>query len=559
MVKKLFRLFQSEIHGLHQAAYLLAFFAFLSQVLGLVRDRLFASSFGANEILDVYYAAFRIPDILFVIIGSVVSLSVIIPFLVNALEEGETEARIFIDSVFSLFSLCALVLGVVVYIATPFLLSLLFPFFMQGPYMTDLVFLSRVLILSPIFLSLSNLLASITQIKKRFLVYAFSPIFYNIGIIVGIIFFYPSFGLIGLGFGVVLGAFLHMAIQIPFIIQTGLLPQVRMRPRVAVFKKIIQTSLPRTLTVSSAELAELFLISFASFFTVGSIAVFNFSFNLQSVPFSIIGVSYALAAFPTLSKLFSKGERDQFLAELLHSSRHIIFWSIHISVVFIVLRAQIVRILLGAGRFNWDDTRLTAAALALFTISLLAQNLTTLFTRAYYARGQTKKPFIIHAVSAVVIVVSSMMLVSVFQTSMFFRDFFESLFKVIGVPGTVILMLPLGYSVGLFVNLLWYMFDFHTHFPEYGKGIYKSCKDSFLSAIIMGFVMYKALYLTEILFETNTFLGILSQTVFSGLAGLVVGVVVLFLLGSVELQEVYKTLHKKIWKSKVSMPDATLE
>src|SRR3989344_2049018 len=298
MVKNILNFLNREITGLHQAAYLLGFFAICSQVLALFRDRILAAQFGAGDTLDLYYSAFRIPDILFVTVASIVSISVLIPFLIERFEKGEKEAKEFIDTVFSFFFCFMTVVGVVAFMTTPYFMALLFPVFVKSGSFSDLVSLTRILLLSPVFLGLSNLLASITQIHRRFFIYAVSPVVYNVGIIFGIVFLYPTFGLSGLGWGVIIGAFLHFAIQIPFILSIKMLPKFHLPIKLASIRQIIYISLPRTITVSSNEIAELCLISLASFLTVGSVSIFNFSFNLQSVPFSIIGVSYSLAAFP---------------------------------------------------------------------------------------------------------------------------------------------------------------------------------------------------------------------------------------------------------------------
>ena len=559
MVKRLLDFFNKEIVGLHQAAYLLGFFAICSQVLALFRDRILAYQFGASNTLDLYYSAFRIPDIIFVTVASVVSVSVLIPFLIERFEKGESEAKEFIDNVFSFFFLFIAVVSFLAYITAPYFMSLLFPLFSKSENFPELIKLTRVLLLSPVFLGFSNLLASVTQINRRFFIYAISPVVYNIGIIFGIIFLYPSLGLFGLGLGVVLGAFLHFAIQIPFILSQKMFPVFRFPIKFGFIKKIIFTSLPRTITVSSNELAELFLISFASFFAVGSISVFNFSFNLQSVPFSIIGVSYSLAAFPTLTKLFSSGNKDEFLEQMINSSRHIIFWSIPISVLFIVLRAQIVRTILGAGKFNWDDTRLTAAALALFTVSLVAQNLVALFVRSYYSQGKTKTPLIMNMLSAGLIVVGSLYLVNIFNNNLFFKNFIEAILKVQGIPGTVVLMLPLGYSMGVIFNLIVHWWGFGLHFPGFSGPVKRTLFETISASTIMGYVTYNMLPIFARVFDVDTLIGIFSQGLFSGLVGIVWAIAILIILGNREIKEVWGTLHKKIWKAKVIAPDAELQ
>lgn len=558
MVKKVLLLLHKEITGLHQAAYLLGLFALSSQALALVRDRILAAQFGAGNILDLYYAAFRIPDFIFVTVASLVSISVLIPYLVEQFQKSEEEAKEFINQIFTFFFLVIISISTLIFILTPFLLKFIFPSFTSGNSFYDLVMLSRILLLSPIFLGFSNLLASITQINNRFFIYAISPILYNVGIIAGIVVLYPIMGLTGLVWGVVIGAILHFGVQIPFVVQKKLLPTLSFPLKLNLVRKVVFNSIPRTIAVSSNEIAQLFLISFASFLAVGSISIFNFSFHLQSVPFSIIGVSYSLAAFPALTRLFSSGNIDKFLEQMIVSSRHIIFWSVPVSVMFVVLRAQIVRTVLGAGKFDWSDTRLTAAALALFTVSLIAQNMSTLFVKSYYSRGKTRTPLIINVISAFVIVVVSYGLVYIFNNDFFFRSFMESLLKVSDIPGTVVLMLPLGFSLGVTVNAIVHWIAFHLEFKKYSKPVLRTFFQISGSSTIMGFVAYKFLDVFDDIFNLEKLHGIFLQGFFSGIIGISVGVLVLYLLKSTELREVWKTLHKKIWKAKIVGPDAEL-
>lgn len=558
MVKKILHIFNREISGLHQAAYLLGFFAILSQVLALFRDRMLASIFGAGLSLDIYYAAFRIPDIVFATVASLVSVSVIIPFLVERIDRDESEAKHFLNTIFSFYMVLMCCVSIILFFTTPFLTRVLFPSISAGEYYGELVRMTRILLLSPFLLGLSNLFASVTQVYKRFFVYALAPVLYNIGIMLGILVLYPLYGLTGLVLGVVSGAFLHMLIQVPSAISAGLFPRFQFPFDLQSIKRVVFISLPRTITVSSNELTELFLISFASFLIPGSISVFNFSFNLQSVPFSIIGVSYSLAAFPTLTRLFSKGEQSQFLEQMIISSKHIIFWSIPVSVLFVVLRAQIVRTVLGAGEFNWDNTRLTAAALAFFTMSLVAQNLTTLFVRSYYARGKTKPPLFMNMFSAGLIVVISYALVIAFRDIPLFQYFMESMLKVTDIPGTIVLMLPLGYTIGTLINMCIHWYAFESEYPMYSHTVLATLFQTTGASLIMGYVSYKALALFAPILNLDTVLGIFTQGLFAGLCGIIAWVLVLALLKSKELAQVWETFHKKIWRAKIVAPDTSV-
>ena len=552
MVRRIFNLIHKEINGLHEAAYLLGAFALLSQILALFRDRLLAHFFGAGAVLDTYYAAFRLPDIIFVAIASIVSVYVLIPFLAEKSSISKLKEKEFINTIFSAFFLIIITVSVIALIFTPWLMKLFFPGLVDTAQFADLILLTRVLLLQPIFLGISNLFASITQIHRKFVLYALSPVLYNVGIIIGIVFFYPSFGFMGLGLGVVLGAVLHLAIQIPFIVKNKFLPKITLSivgTRFNDVKKVIFLSLPRTLALSAHQISLLFLISFASLMASGSIAVFNLSFNLQSVPLTIIGVSYSVAAFPTLAKMFSNGQKKDFLEQVLTASKHIIFWSFPAIVLFIILRAQIVRVILGSGEFDWADTRLTAAALALFAVSIAAQGLVLLFVRGYYAAGNTKKPLILNLISAGLVILFAFGLGKLFAGSPTFQYFIESILRVEGIEGTSVLMLPLGYSIALILNAIAFWVMFQKDFKSFSRSLSKTFFQSLSASIIMGFVSYEFLNVFDDLFDIDTFWGIFSQGLFAGIVGIATGVMMLVLLGNKEIGEVWKSLHSKFWRA----------
>ncbi|MEK7645049.1 MAG: lipid II flippase MurJ [Patescibacteria group bacterium] len=555
MVKRLLSFFHREVSGLHEAAYLLAFFAFLAQLLALLRDRLFAYFFGAGNVIDVYYAAFRIPDFIFVSIATTVSISVLVPFFIEKMERNKEEGRAFIDHTFSVFFFAIVVVSIIAFFLMPWLTPIVLPGFANDPALPQLVTLSRILLLSPLLLGFSNFLASITQIHNRFFLYALSPVLYNLGIVFGIIVLYPTMGLYGLGWGVIIGAALHLCIQIPYIVSQKLFPRVLLSIDFKAIRQVVLTSLPRTLTLSSNQIALFFLTASASLMASGSIAIFNFSNNLQSVPLSIIGVSYASAAFPTLSRLFSTGDMKRFVEQMVASTKHIIFWSMPVMVLFIVLRAQIVRTVLGTGHFDWSDTRLTAAALAIFTLSIIPQSLITLFVRAFYSGGKTLKPLLINLFSSGLIVVFAFGLVWAFEHWSAFRLFFETLFKVEGLTGTSVLMLALAYSLGVFVNTIAHWQAFHKEFSEFSRPVFRTLFQTFSASVLMGFVTYRCLGIFDHVFRVDTVFGIFMQGFCSGIIGIIFCLLVLKALKSEELEQVWRTLHTKIWKADVLVPE----
>ena len=557
MVQRIFNLLNKEFHSVNQAAFLLGSFALLSQLIGLIRDRSLAHVFGPSPDLDIYFVAFRIPDFLYLTIASLVSITVLIPFLVQSMRtrEDSKESRKLLNDVFTVFLVVMILISFVIFILMPLIAPLIAPGFTQEA-LTELILLGRIMLLSPILLGLSNLIGSITQLFKKFFVFALSPVFYNLGILIGVFFFYPRMGLPGLAVGVVLGALMHLVIQLPVIIKQRFLPKLSFPINFRKIKEITLLSLPRTIALSLSSFSLIVIIALASKIYNGSISIFNLSFHLQAVPLGIIGVSYSVAAFPTLTQFFAKDNKEAFMQHLTIAARQIIFWALPISFLFIVLRAQIVRVIFGSGQFSWADTKLTAAALALFSISVMAQSLILLFVRSYYAIGVTKRPLIINLFSSIVIIILSFVFLKIFNTFNGFRYFIESVLRVEDISGTAVLMLPLAFSIGTILNFFFLWFYIKKDFLHFSRKpfIRKSFFHSFVASFFIAFTAYEALGIFDNIFNINTFWGIFLQGLFSGLIGIIIGVIILRLLKNNELADIIHTLRTKFWNTKVITP-----
>lgn len=558
MVKKIFQFLNKEFHSINEAALLLGAFAFLSQILGLVRDRLLAHIVGAGPTLDVYYAAFRIPDFLYVSLGSLASVTVLMPFIVNKMgdsAEYNDAVRKFMNNTFSAFILVMFICCSVIFILMPSLAHVVAPGFTPDQIHL-LINVSRMMLISPILIGVSNLIGTITQLAKKFFIFSLSPVFYNAGIIIGIILLYPIFGVNGLAFGVVLGAALHMLIQIPTVKKEGVsLTYIRSIDWKEIFS-IVKVSLPRTLTLSFGSFAFMALIALASTLVPGSISLFTFSFNLQSVPVGIIGISYSVAAFPMLVRSYNSNNIDNFRKQIVDGARQIIFWSLPIMTLFIVLRAQVVRVVLGSNAFTWAQTRLTAAGVALFVISLCSQALVLLLVRGYYASGNTKKPLIVNLFSSILVVIFGFIFINIFKSNPGISTFIESSLRVQGVHGTIMLALPLAYALGSIINvvLLWRIFrkDF---LDGYKSGINKTIFQVGTSSIILGFVSYIMLGILVKVISLSTFVGVFLQGFIAGIVGIIVFSIILILFKNEEFSDIVKAITHKFWKEKVIAPE----
>ena len=554
-MEKILRIFTKESGSINQAALLLGCLTLLSQVLALFRDRSIAHFIGPSSALDAYYAAFRVPDLIFICIASLASVTVLVPFIVAKMDGDKVtpEARKFLNDIFTVFLSLMVAVALVAFFLMPKLVVFVAPGFTPA-LQAEVVMLSRIMLLSPILMGVSNLFGAVTQLFRKFFIYSLSPIFYNIGIIVGVIFFYPKFGIYGLALGVALGALMHFAVQAFASHSCGFTPKFSFNINFKDVASAAVTSLPRTMGLAFNNIALIYIIALASFLESGSISVFNFAFNLQSVPLNIIGISYAVAAFPTLAKSFNSGKKEEFKNHLKDAGRAIVFWSLPVICLFIVVRAQIVRVIFGSGSFSWENTRLVAACLAIFSISILAQGMTTLLSRSYYATGNTKRPLIVNFFSSVLIIILSYVFVHIFENWLFFRYFIESLLKVSDIPGTEILMLPLAYSVGTILNFVLHLFFIKKDFMHNDSFITKTFFQSLGASFFLGGVAYIFLNILSPIFGTVTFMGVFLQGFISGVMGIIAAIIVLYLLKSEELRDLMEALSTKFWKAKVLPP-----
>jgi putative peptidoglycan lipid II flippase len=553
MVKRVLKLMYSEIRGLHQAAYILALFAVGSQVLALVRDRLLAHTFGAGNELDLYYTAFRIPDLLFVLFVSVLSVYVLLPFVSQAkVTDGEKAGAQVLSQMFTVFLICYSFVSVILFFLIPILIPIFFPGMIDNQ--ETLVVMIRILLLQPFLLGVSSLFGVVTQLSHRFILYAISPLIYNVGIILGITLLYPYFGMNGLVIGVVAGAFGHMLVQLPLVTKSEFAFSLAKSFDKNLLKSVFWVAIPRALTLSVHQIVLLVFIGVATLMTTGSVSVFQFAFNLQSVPLAIIGMSYSVAAFPVLADLFAKKDKEAFNSHVLTALRHILFWSFPIIALVIVLRAQIVRVVLGSGAFDWNDTRLTAAVLALFIIALTAQSILLLLVRTFYAGGKTRTPLVVALGGAAVSAVSAILGLSLVKTYPNFKFVLEQFFRLEGVSGTEVLVLALAFVVGVIIEMLVLVYMTKREFGFRWEGFSRQLTESVLAAFAAAFSAYSTLVFIVDGINQETFIGILLQGAVAGLVGTGVAIFIYYILGSRELNEIYRSYHSRIFKTDVIGP-----
>ncbi len=383
-----------ESGSVGRAAALLAIASILSRLLGVLRDRLLATTFGAGMQLDAYYAAFRLPDTLYnLIILGALSAGFLPVFAELKEKKGREEAFAFASQVFGWFACALIVLAVVGIVFAETLVPLIMHGF-GGERLDLTVKLTRILFLSPVLLGVSAVFGGVLQSMRKTLVFAFAPVWYNVGILLGIILLTPWLGVMGVAIGVLVGAFFHVMTQGIGAQRLGLAwpTQLRFTPEL---KRLLVLTGPRLAALGASQVSLVVMLSFASTLQTGSVAVFQLGNNLQSFPLGVVGISFAVAAFPLLSEAAGKGAFDVYHDTLGKTGRRILFFLLPLSLLFILLRAQLVRLILGDGQFDWTATIATAEVVGWLSVSLVAQALIPLLARAFYALQSTWTPFLV--------------------------------------------------------------------------------------------------------------------------------------------------------------------
>lgn len=398
-----------ETGSVGRAAFLLATASILSRLLGVLRDRLLATYFGAGAQLDAYYAAFRLPDTIYnlIILGAL--SAGFLPMLAELRAKDGKDASLRFASL--VLGWVSLVLVVCALIGSAFAPQIV-PWFVHGfdrERLSLTVQLSRLLFLSPVLLGISAVFGGVLQSARKTLAFAFAPVWYNVGILAGIVVLAPRIGVMGVVIGVLAGAALHAGTQGIGAIHEGIRWPAALR-WTADMRRLLLLTLPRLAALGASQLSLVILLSLASTLPTGSVAVFQLGNNLQSFPLGVIGISFAVAAFPLLSEAAGKGSYEEYHAVLGKTGRRIIFFLLPMAGAFILLRAQLVRLILGDGAFDWGATIATAEVVGWFAVSLPAQALIPLLTRGFYALQSTWTPFIVTIVIEVVNLVSAWLL-----------------------------------------------------------------------------------------------------------------------------------------------------
>lgn len=519
LVKKGLHALTLKQSNIFSAAFFIVVTTIFGQILGVLKYRLLVSIFGASSDVGVFLAAFRIPDFLFqILIAGALSTSFIPLFSEFISQDKREEAFKFTSSLLNYGIAAFSIVSLVIVIFAPQFARLVAPGFSP----TEIELMSKLMIviqLSQLFFVAGIIFTGVLQSFQHFLIPGIASALYNLGIIIGLIVFSSmlNFGIYGATVGVFIGSFMFCIVQLPFVIRAGFSYIFTFDPTTGV-KKIVRLMLPRSLTLLISQLAITANVFFASFISARSLVIFDLAQTLMLAPVVLFGQSIAQASFPALSLKSTKPQ--EFVSIFVKSLNQILFLTLPISALLVVLRIPVVRLFFGADRFDWDATVTTGLTLALLGVSISAQAMIYLFSRAFFALKDTKTPFVITLFSVVVNIILSYYFI-----------------RVLNMP---IYYLGISFSVGNISSFILLLFALNRKIALPKIEIIISMTKIGIAALVMGVALYIPIkLLDQLVFDTTRTINLLILTGIASVSGILAYIFFTWLL---DIKEAYYIL-----------------
>lgn len=536
-------IFGKKQENILTAAFVIAFSVALSRILGLVRYRLLASYFGDEiGLLDSFIAASILPDAIFeVLIFGTIALAFIPVFSKYLSAAKLPKAWEFSSKMITFGLLLFVVFTIIIFIFAPAIVPAIAPgVIAKDPTAAPLIVrLLRIMLFAQSFFVVSIFLTGILQSFQRFLVPAAASVFYNLGIIISIIFLVPVAGIYAPAVGMILGALLHLVIQLPLALSLGFKFRLSLDFK---DKDVIQTlSLmwPRSISLALLRISDIVNIALASIAAAGSIVAFNFAQVLQLVPISLLAGSIAQAALPPLAQKFNSQKTDQFKKLFIQSFHQILFLILPAAAILAILRIPTVRLVFGAREFPWEITVLTGRTLIAFSVGIAAQAIVLLATRGFYAVRDSATPVKTTLTAVGLNITLSLIFILVLKLS--------------------IVWLALAYSAANIINavLLFYFLDKRVGFDK--KELAWPAIKMLLISLITAVTLYIPMkLLDQLVFDTTRTVGLILLTSVATLVGLSVYILLSWLAKIPEVAIFYNLTKRVIFlPSKLAKPTPT--
>jgi len=416
---------------LPQGAILLSVLTFASYFAGLVRDRIFARTYGAGSELDAYNAAFVLPELALDVLVASGLTAPFVPVFTSLRRRDPDAAPRFAQTVLALAIIVMGGASLLLLFIAPATIDIVAPGF-DAENRARYLDLFRLMLLTPVIFAASITLGEILVAERRFLPYGLAPIMYNLGIVLGTVLLHDTMGIRAAAVGALIGALLHLGIRLLGMLRSSVQVRLRLDLRMPALREFIRLMIPKMLSHPIEPLTFLFFTAVATTLAAGSVSSLSFARNFQSVPVALFGASIAVAAFPGLSAAWAAGDRSTFGRQVRTSALTIGALSTAAAIAMVVVGPLAIEVLLGGGAFDAEDVATTAAILAAFAIAIPFDALGHLVARGLYATHNTVLPVLASVVGFVVTVGTTLAL----------------------VPTLGVVAIPLGFAAGTAVRVV---------------------------------------------------------------------------------------------------------
>lgn len=530
-LKKSLNLILRRQTNILSAAFIIMMTIVLSQILGLVRQRLLVGIFGASDTLGIYLASSRLPDFLFQItIAGALSSAFIPIFSQYLLKENKEDAYRLGSTLFVLGLTSFSVLSLILFIFANGFLALIAPG-LSSSQITLMASLMKIIIVGELLFMVGSFLSVILQSYNHFFIPGIASALYNLGVIIGIIILHPFIGIFSAAYGVILGATIFVVIQLPKVKNIGFsfLPTLSLKTTGVL--QVIRLMWPRTLSIAIFQTGTILTFTLISFLPAPgrNYVIFDYAQTLAFAPIVLFGQAIAQAAFPVLSR--EKNNIDEFKATFITSLNQILYLILPVSVLFLVLRIPIVRLVFGAAQFDWQATVLTGKTLAFFSISIFAQALINLVSRGFYALHDTKTTLYIGTFSTIFMLVLGFLFIRISHMGV---DGIAIAYSIANITHLLVLFVCLDKKTGGFKRA-------HLILP---------ISKIFIATVFTGFALYVPIkLLDQLVFDTTRTINLLLLTGISSFIGLTLYLLLTWLF-NVKEAITFLLIFKKIgnWK-----------
>lgn len=387
----------------------------LSNLIGLLRQFLITNQFGTGPEIDAFYAAQRLPEILFTLAAGGALASAFVPTFTEILSRPDSAgAWRLASNTLTLVSLVLAVTSGIAALGAPWVMDLIAPGFDRTPdQMALAVELLQILLLSPTLFGISGLMMGILNAHGRFLASALAPTFYWLGMIGGLVFLTPTWGIHGLAWGAVLGAGLHLGIQLPAFVQLRPALSLRAEIRDPLVRQVVGLMGPRLVGVGAVQLNNLVSTSLASVLVPGSITALALAWQIFTMPQVVLAQALGIAILPTFSAQAASGDFGGMRRSLHEALRLLLVLALPATTGLMALGGLVVQ-LFETGRFDAASTALVTGALVAYALGLVSHSVLELVVRGFYALKDTWTPVWVGALAMALNILLSLSLIGLY-------------------------------------------------------------------------------------------------------------------------------------------------